>query len=130
MRWVVIKMHAGKIFVLVIFVGLFFNAFYRTKKAKRIAKKYFKEKQIEIIKIEYRFWGPLLLLRSNLQVCFYTKLRKKDGETTEAYIKVGHWLAGLLEPIVHVYQIDDEGKIIDRTKRKSILDVIFPERRN
>ena len=123
-------MHAGEIFVLVIFVGLFFNAIYRTNKAKRIAKKYFKENQIEIIKIEYKFLGALLLSRSNLQVCFYTKLRNKDGETTEAYTIVGHWLAGLLEPIVQVFQIDESGNIIDRTKRKSILDIIFPQRRN
>ena len=125
-------MHAGEIFIFAIFVGLIFHSFFRIKKARRIARKFFEEKKIEIIKIEYRFFRPLFyyLTSSTLQVWFYTKLRNKDGETAKVYIKVGHWLAGLLEPIVYVYQIDEEGNIIDRTKRKSILDVIFPERRN
>lgn len=125
-------MHAGEIFIFAIFVGLIFYSFFRIKKARRIVRKFFEEKKIEIIKIEYRFFVPLFyyLTSSTLQVWFYTKLRNKDGETEEAFIKVGHWLAGLLEPIVQVFDMDKDGNISDRTKRKSILDVIFPERRN
>ena len=125
-------MYAGEALVLVIFIGLLLYAIFRTKKAKRIAQNYFKRHQIEIIKIEYKFFGPgiFFLPRSNVQVLFYTKLRNKDGEKVEAYTKVGHRSVGLFDPIVQVYQIDEEGKIIDCTKRKSILDVIFPERRN
>ncbi|MCP3933605.1 MAG: hypothetical protein GY705_31445 [Bacteroidetes bacterium] len=125
-------MYTGEIVTAVVLFGIVFWNVYRIRKARKIARSFFQKKQIQIITIKYRFFVPLFhfIITSNFQVWFYTQLRNENGDTAEAYVKIGHWFAGLLEPIVQVFQIDDDGKLIDRTRRMSILDALFPERRN
>ena len=125
-------MDAGDLWIAFIFLCVILHGLYAMKKARKIASDYFINNKIEILEMKYKWWAPKLFYGcSNQQSWFHTKLRNAEGETAEAYVKVGHWLFGNLKPIVQIYQVDGEGNLIDRTGWKSIfdlaLDTIIPE---
>ena len=103
-------MYSGEeIGLAVILAGIVVWIFHRIRKARKIAIRFFQENDIHIITINHRVFVPLslLLTTSSFQVWFYAQLLNENGGIKEVYVKVGHWLAGLLEPIVQVFQIDD-----------------------
>ena len=110
--------------IIFLFFCLYVSLFYCSKKSVRIIKEFFKQNQINVIELKSNWKGPdpFIMRRSYWLPWYYAKLQNSDGEIAQAYVKVGHWLFGLLKPIVHVHPVDNDGKLIERATPNSTID--------
>ena len=96
------------LFILIFFPVVIIYYYYRGKRAKKIAIRYLKKNELTILKIDRKFslFVPQFLRSTTQQVWLYAEMRNKNGEILKAYIKVGHWIYGLLDPTVTIYWED------------------------
>ena len=114
-------MDAEVVKILFLFLCLYLLLVYCYKRSMRIVTEYFKQNQIKVIELKSDWKGPdpFILRRSLWQPWYYVQLQNTDGEIAQAYVQVGHWLFGILNPIVKVYPVDSDGKLIERITPQS-----------